>query len=38
MKLATSANEIRKKIEEYSYALNDPIGKGLTSTVFKGLH
>jgi hypothetical protein len=28
----------RKKIEEYSYGLNDVIGKGYSSQVYKGRH
>jgi hypothetical protein len=28
----------RKKIEEYSYGLNDVIGKGYSSHVYKGRH
>lgn len=28
----------RKKIEEFSYGLNDVIGKGYSSQVYKGRH
>ena len=29
-------NEIRKRIENYSFCLGDKIGKGYSSTVYKG--
>ena len=31
-------NAARKKIEEYSYALADGIGKGYSSQVYRGKH
>jgi hypothetical protein len=33
-----SSQYTRKKIEEYSYGLNDVIGKGYSSQVYKGRH
>lgn len=33
-----SSQYTRKKIEEYSYGLNDGIGKGYSSQVYKGRH
>ena len=38
MRFASSNNEIRKKIEDYSYGLNDLIGKGFSSSVFRGIN
>ncbi len=36
-KLVTKPNQFtRKKIENYSYGLNDVIGKGYSSQVYKG--
>lgn len=32
------SNDIRKKIEEYSYGLNDLIKRGDISSVFRGLN
>ncbi len=29
-------NELRKRIENYSYGLNDRIGVGFSSTVYRG--
>lgn len=31
------AGEVRKKIQNYSFLLTDKIGKGYSSTVYKGL-
>jgi hypothetical protein len=31
-------NDLRKKIEDYSYGLSDVIGKGYSSLVFKGIN
>jgi hypothetical protein len=31
-----ASNYTRKKIENYSYGLNDVIGKGYSSQVYKG--
>ena len=31
-----NSNDIRKKIENYSFSLSDRIGKGYSSTVYKG--
>jgi hypothetical protein len=36
--ISNSNNELRKKIEDYSYGLNDRIGKGFSSCVFRGLN
>ena len=33
-----SRNDIRKKIEDYSYALTDIIAKGITSVVYRGVN
>ncbi len=30
------SNDIRKKIEDYSYGLKDVIGRGFSSVVYKG--
>ena len=34
----TTSQYTRKKIEEFSYGLNDVIGKGYSSQVYKGRH
>lgn len=31
-------NDLRKKIEDYSYGLKDIIGRGFSSVVYKGLN
>lgn len=31
-------NDLRKKIEDYSYGLRDIIGKGFSSVVYRGLN
>ena len=36
MKRADDSNGVRKKLEDYSYLLNNNIGKGYSSQVFKG--
>lgn len=36
MNFSTESNMTRKKLENYSYQLNDHIGKGYSSQVFKG--
>jgi serine/threonine-protein kinase ULK/ATG1 len=33
-----SNNDLRKKIEDYSYGLKDIIGKGFSSVVYRGLN
>lgn len=33
-----SNNDLRKKIEDYSYGLKDIIGKGFSSVVYKGIN
>lgn len=33
-----SNNDLRKKIEDYSYGLKDIIGKGFSSVVYKGVN
>jgi|MGYP001260842204 hypothetical protein len=38
MKFASNNNEMRKKIEDYSYGLTDLIGKGYSSSVFRGIN
>jgi len=38
MKFASNNNEIKKKIEDYSYGLTDLIGKGYSSSVFRGIN
>jgi hypothetical protein len=38
MHFASSNNEMRKKIEDYSYGLTDLIGKGYSSSVFRGIN
>lgn len=38
MRFASGNNEMRKKIEDYSYGLTDLIGKGFSSSVFKGIN
>lgn len=37
-KLPPAGSDIRKKIEDYSYALMDVIGKGYSSLVYKGIN
>lgn len=36
--LKAGSQYTRKKIEEFSYGLNDVIGKGYSSQVYKGRH
>lgn len=36
MKNQSCAEDLRKKLENYSYGLKDWIGKGYSSVVFKG--
>lgn len=36
MKRADESTGVRKKLEDYSYLLNNNIGKGYSSQVFKG--
>jgi hypothetical protein len=38
MHFASNNNEMRKKIEDYSYGLTDLIGKGYSSSVFRGIN
>lgn len=38
MRYAPNNNELRKKIEDYSYGLNDKIGQGFSSNVFTGIN
>jgi hypothetical protein len=38
MKNQSCAEDLRKKIENYSYGLKDWIGKGYSSVVFKGIN
>lgn len=38
MRYAPNNNELRKKIEDYSYGLNDKIGHGFSSNVFTGIN
>ncbi len=38
MRFASNNNEMRKKIEDYSYGLTDLIGKGYSSSVFRGIN
>lgn len=38
MPFAPGNNEMRKKIEDYSYGLTDLIGKGYSSSVFRGIN
>lgn len=38
MRFASGNNEMRKKIEDYSYGLTDMIGKGFSSSVFRGIN
>lgn len=33
-----SNNDLRKKIEDYSYGLKDVIGRGFSSVVYKGIN
>ena len=33
-----SNNDLRKKIEDYSYGLKDEIGRGFSSTVYRGIN
>lgn len=33
-----SNNDLRKKIEDYSYGLKDIIGKGFSSVVYRGIN
>ena len=35
---STRNKELRKKIENYSYSLNDIIGRGQNSVIFKGIN
>lgn len=37
-KMPPAGSDIRKKIEDYSYALLDVIGKGYSSLVYKGIN
>jgi hypothetical protein len=36
MNLTSDSSSTRKKLEDYSYLLNNNIGKGYSSQVFKG--
>jgi hypothetical protein len=38
MQFISNNSELRKKIEDYSFGLNNLIGRGLNSCVFRGVN